>query len=75
MKSLSKIKIISIGFIILFGSACNDEKPFVNPVADFSFNPENSLTTDTIKFDANKSAPGGTTDKLYYRWDWGADGV
>lgn len=57
-------------------TACNPlDKSGLPPDASFRFTPENSKTTDTLQFDASLTQSGSRSNKVYYRWDWNADGI
>ena len=68
--------IIWVAIFVGILNACNPlEHGGIAPTASCRISPENGKTTDTFRFDASATQPGGLADKVYYRWDWNRDGI
>lgn len=72
LKTCLLVSILVLGFLV----ACNKHTyQDIPPIADFTFNENSGLTTDTFRLNAGTTDPGSKGIEAYYRWDWEGDGI
>jgi len=61
--------------LLIVGFSCRKPDQEIPPVADFAFEPDFGLTTDTLILKASSTKSGSANLSAYFRWDWNNDGI